>query len=120
MPNAPVHLLIELAYNAKDFQIVGAPSWANSEGYDVTAKAEGNATFETMRPMLQSLLADRFKLRLHRETRDLPVYELVEAKGGLKIAPDRCGAEWQAEVKARQSSMCSSPMPPSASRRCSR
>src|SRR5690242_15909364 len=42
VPSAPLHLLIQLAYDAKDYQIVGEPAWANSDGYDITAKAAGN------------------------------------------------------------------------------
>jgi uncharacterized protein (TIGR03435 family) len=68
--------LIQAAYNVKEFQILEGPSWVNSDRYDVDARAPGAATFEQMRPMLQSLLADRFKLALHRDTRKLPVYEL--------------------------------------------
>jgi len=62
--------LIELAYNMKKFQVLGAPSWATSDRYVINAKAEGDANFDQMRPMLQSLLADRFKLTLHREQRN--------------------------------------------------
>jgi uncharacterized protein (TIGR03435 family) len=87
----PLTLLIEWAYNLKDFQVVGLPSWANSDGYDISAKAEGDATFEQMRPMLQSLLAERFNLTFHRGTKELPVYELRVAKGGLKIAATKEG-----------------------------
>jgi uncharacterized protein (TIGR03435 family) len=81
-----------VAYNVGDFQVTGGHSCVNSDGYDIIAKADGNATFAQMRPMLQSLLADRFQLTLHRETQDLPVYELAAAKGGLKIvaAKDGC------------------------------
>jgi len=75
-----------VAYDVEDFQVMGGPSWASSDGYDVNAKAGGNATFAQMRPILQSLLADRFQLTLRRETKDLPVYELTVAKGGIKIA----------------------------------
>ena len=57
-----------------------------SDRYAIEATAAGNATPDQMRAMLQSLLADRFKLTLRRETRTLPVYELVVADGGLKIA----------------------------------
>jgi uncharacterized protein (TIGR03435 family) len=92
MVGVPVTVLIELAYNLKDFQVVGSPSWANSDGYDISAKAEGDATFEQMRPMLQSLLADRFKLILQRETKELPVYELGVAKGGLKMVATKEGS----------------------------
>jgi uncharacterized protein (TIGR03435 family) len=78
--NVPLHLLIQLAYNAKEYQIVGEPAWANSERYDVTAKTDSNASFEQMRPMLRSLLAERFNLALRRATKELPVYELTAAK----------------------------------------
>ena len=88
--NVPLYLLIQLAYNAKDYQIVGEPAWANSERYDVTAKTENNASFEQMRPMLRSLLAERFSLALHGVTKELPVYELTAAKGGLKTEDGSC------------------------------
>ena len=88
--NVPLRLLIELAYNAKDYQIVREPAWANSDRYDVTAKTETNASFEQMRPMLRSLLAERFSLALHGVTKELPVYELTAAKGGLKIEDASC------------------------------
>jgi uncharacterized protein (TIGR03435 family) len=77
--------LIQAAYDVKDFQILEAPSWVDSARYDVDARAPGATTFEQMRPMLQSLLADRFRLAFRRETRQLPVYELVAARNGLKI-----------------------------------
>jgi uncharacterized protein (TIGR03435 family) len=70
--SVPLNFLIQLAYNVKDFQVLGGPAWVGSDRYDVTAKPEGDSTFEQMRPMLQSLLADRFKLTLRRETRELP------------------------------------------------
>ena len=82
----PVTLLIQVAYGMRDFQIAGTPSWANSDLYDISAKTQGNATFEQMQPMVGSLLTDRFQLKFHRETRSMPVYELVAATGGLKIA----------------------------------
>jgi uncharacterized protein (TIGR03435 family) len=67
-------------------RISGGPAWINSERYDINAKAEGNASKETMNgPMLQALLEDRFSLKTHRETREVPVYELTVAKGGAKL-----------------------------------
>ena len=57
-----VSVLIQAAHNVKEFQVVGAPGWVNTERYDVDARAPGAATFEQMRPMLQSLLAKRFQL----------------------------------------------------------
>ena len=88
----PLTALIQMAYNVKNFQLSGAPSWARSDRYDVYAKALGNATFEQMQPMLQSLLAERFKLALHREIRELPVYELVPAEGGFNIEATKVGS----------------------------
>ncbi len=82
----PVTVLIQVAYNVKDFQVSGGPSWTRSERYDVSARAEGPATFEQMRPMLQSLLADRFRLTLRREAKEMPLYELAPAEGGLQIS----------------------------------
>jgi uncharacterized protein (TIGR03435 family) len=83
----PTRTLIQLAYGVRDFQIVGEPSWVNDERYDVEARAEGTTSFNQMRPMLQALLADRFKLAVRRETKTGRVYELVPARGGLKITP---------------------------------
>src|SRR5688572_23107361 len=87
-----VSVLIQAAHNVKEFQVVGAPGWVNTERYDVDARAPGAATFEQMRPMLQSLLAKRFQLAFHRESRPLPVYELVPASKGLKITPMKDGS----------------------------
>jgi uncharacterized protein (TIGR03435 family) len=78
-----------VAYNVRDEQILGGLTWASSDGYVITAKAEGNPSFEQMRPMLQSLLVDRFNLKLRKEIRDLDAYELTVAKGGLKVAPSQ-------------------------------
>lgn len=90
--HVPLSVLIQLAYNVREFQVLGGPSWTKSDRYEVVAKANGNATFEQMRPMLQALLADRFQLALRRETRELPVYELTVAKGGLKIEATKAGS----------------------------
>ncbi len=87
--NVPLRFLIRVAYDVKDFQIAGGPAWINSDRYDITAKSESDATFAQMRPMLQSLLADRFKLALHRELKELPVYDLVAAKSGLKLTASK-------------------------------
>lgn len=87
----PVSVLIQIAYNVNGLQLDGGPSWVRSDRYEVDARAEGSATFEQMRPMLQSLLADRFKLTLRRETRQLPVYELLPDRAGLKMMPMKEG-----------------------------
>jgi uncharacterized protein (TIGR03435 family) len=59
----------------------------DSTSYDILAKAAGPVPVRELRLMLQQLLADRFKLTLHRETKEMPVYELTVAKGGPKL-PD--------------------------------
>jgi uncharacterized protein (TIGR03435 family) len=89
--NAPLMMLIQNAYAVQAFQVVGGPAWINSEGYDIEAKPEGNADRQQMWLMLQTLLADRFKLALHRDTKELPVYALSVTKGGLKQPPPKEG-----------------------------
>jgi uncharacterized protein (TIGR03435 family) len=83
--NAPVRLLMQNAYEVQAFQILDGPAWINSEYYDIDAKTDGNVSRAQTFLMLQSLLEDRFGLKIHRETRDLPVYSLVAAKGGSKL-----------------------------------
>ena len=72
------------AYDVLSDQISG-PNWLDSSRYDIDAKIPADTTREQFRVMLQNLLAERFHLRLHREKKDFPVYELVVAKGGPKL-----------------------------------
>ena len=90
--SAPVRLLMQNAYTVQSFQIVGGPAWIDSERYAIEAKADGNASRAEIFLMLQSLLEDRFQLKIHRETRELPVYALVPARGGLKLPPPKEGS----------------------------
>ncbi len=60
----------------------GGPGWMDSEHFDIEAKAEGDPSREEENLMVQSLLEDRFKLVIHRETRQLPIYTLVVSKSG--------------------------------------
>ena len=83
--NGPVGIL-EWAYGVRDFQVSGAPEWLGRELFDIDATAEHPSTEGQIRQMVQALLADRFKLRLHRETREIPVYALVVGKDGPKLA----------------------------------
>jgi len=78
--------LITFAYGVHSRQIVGAQPWMSSERYDVSATptATGVPTERQLRAMLQSLLADRFKLTFRRETRELPAYVITVAPGGPK------------------------------------
>jgi bla regulator protein blaR1 len=95
-------MLIMSAYGVNPHQISGAPVWLTSERYDIEAKMDP-ATAEELRKlsedqrraatqhMLQMLLADRFKLRVHQETKDLPIYALVVAKNGPKLQEAKPG-----------------------------
>jgi uncharacterized protein (TIGR03435 family) len=85
--NVSLRRLIQSAFDVNDFQIVGGPAWIGTEKYDVEAKADVSAVTGHVDygPMLQALLADRFKLKAHRETKELPVYSLVVAKNGPKL-----------------------------------
>jgi len=85
--------LVDFAYGVDGFQVSGGPRWVYTtdlygpDVYDVTAKAQGEAipSGDQFRQMLQALLADRFQLRIHRETKEMPVYELVIARNGPKL-----------------------------------
>jgi uncharacterized protein (TIGR03435 family) len=83
--NVWLRFLIQMAWNVKDFQVSGGPAWAASDRFDINAETPADVRFEEMRPMLQALLEDRFHLVLHRESKELPVYALVAAKGGIKL-----------------------------------
>ncbi len=83
--NVNVRFLMQQAFGIRDFQIVGAPGWVSSERYDITAKAEGAASPEQLKPMLQALLAERFQMTFHRETKEVMGYVLVLGKGASKM-----------------------------------
>jgi uncharacterized protein (TIGR03435 family) len=90
--NYSLRLLIQTAYGGDPSQILGGPDWIGSDRYDIQAKAEESVSGKQMTgPMLQALLEDRFKLRVHRETRQLPVYELTLARSGVKMPRAKAG-----------------------------
>jgi len=116
-----VQMLIRVAYGVEDNQISGAPGWVSSEKYDVEAKMDpdtadklkklGEAQTEpARRHMLQTVLADRLKLATHRETKELPIYSLVVAKGGLKLHEAKPGDTYPNGIKG----MDGRPAPPGA------
>ena len=81
--NNPVDNLIGNAYN--NHKLIGAPEWVESDRYDLEATASGSPNREQMMQMLQVLLADRFRLKIHPEQREETVYHLVVARGGLRM-----------------------------------
>ena len=76
--------LLTIAYDVKGYQIAG-PATLDTERFEITATMPPTTTKEQFQVMLQNLLAERFKLTLHRETKELPVYSLVLAKSGSKL-----------------------------------
>lgn len=85
--NMSLRRLIREAYQVQDFQITGGPSWRDSDHYDVSATALGNPRPDRVRLMLRRLLAERFMLSLHTETKELPLYSLIMARKNGAIGP---------------------------------
>lgn len=84
--NATVSFLIQYAYGIKDFQLSGGPGWMGSDKFDIDAKGEAKTGDREFPSMMRTLLADRFQLKSHQETRTLPVFDLVVAKDGPKFS----------------------------------
>ena len=82
---APLKLLIENAYGVPGFLISGGPDWIDSTGFDIDATAGGNPSRAEVWLMLRSLLEERFQLKVHREMRLMPVYDLSVAPGGAHL-----------------------------------
>ena len=92
--NTPVRMLITFAYQIQGYQLVGGPDWIANERYDVVAKMEGDPPAvipgtgaDHMMLAARTFLADRFKLAIHKETREMDIYALVMAKPGGKPGP---------------------------------
>jgi uncharacterized protein (TIGR03435 family) len=85
MRNVSLESCIRWAYNVPQRQISG-PGWLNLERFDIVAKSSSPASEMQLRLMLQTLLADRFKLALHRESKEMSVFVLLVGKGGHKLS----------------------------------
>jgi uncharacterized protein (TIGR03435 family) len=102
LPCVTLQNLLQMAYgtfgdgatiNAQPLPMEGGPAWMQSEHYSVSAKADGPVRTEMLAgPMLQAFLEERFQLKAHRETREMPVYAMTVAKIGLKVEPLAEGA----------------------------
>ncbi len=88
-----IKFLLEWAYGILPAQHSGGPAWLDTDRYDIEAKAAGNATDDEIKRMTQTLLADRFKLRFHRETRDEPVLMVSLGKTAPKLIPAKEGEQ---------------------------
>jgi len=82
--NLPLSRLIMAAYDVKSYQVTG-PSWMDTTRFDIVAKVPMGATKEEFRQMLQNLLKERFKLVIHKESKDEPIYALLVGKNGVKM-----------------------------------
>jgi uncharacterized protein (TIGR03435 family) len=110
--NISLERLIAVAYSVTDFQIVSSIPWLESQRYDLEARAPGPASTPQMRLMLQPLLADRFKLKLHRETREMKIYTLTQVKSGsvgprlVEIPNGECGTETTPQAALKNGTPC--------------
>jgi uncharacterized protein (TIGR03435 family) len=94
--NMSVMDLITFAYGVRDAEVFDGPGWLRSSLYDIAAKAPAGTTARQTPRMMQSLLEERFQLRIRRENRDMPVYSLRVASGGPRFEPAKegsCGTE---------------------------
>jgi uncharacterized protein (TIGR03435 family) len=82
--NVSLRILLSAAYDVPPFEIVG-PAWIDSAMFDILARSPKGVPDTQMGPMLQALLKDRFLAAVHRETRELPSYEMIAAKNGVKL-----------------------------------
>jgi uncharacterized protein (TIGR03435 family) len=83
----PLGFFIRYAYATQDYQLEGGPGWIQTENYVVEGKAATNHNPQEVRSMVQALLEDRFALKIHRETKNGPIYSLVMARKGSKMKP---------------------------------
>jgi uncharacterized protein (TIGR03435 family) len=80
--NLTARTLIREAYSLEENQVLGGPSWIDADGFDVEARVAPNTSGADVRLMLRALLAERFALSTHAETRQLPIYVLTETRDG--------------------------------------
>ncbi|HEY6305296.1 MAG TPA: TIGR03435 family protein [Candidatus Angelobacter sp.] len=96
-------MLLARAYGMRAYQISG-PNWMETERYDIDAKYPAETKPEDFRLLLQKLLADRFRLVLHRKMREMSRYRLVVAKGGPKLSPAQKLPEYK-DAEERKAAM---------------
>lgn len=116
--NVPLRLMIGFAYQVQDFQIVAGPDWLGTARFDVVGKAEtGNPSQDELRLMLRSLLADRFKLVVRPDKREMPTYSLVPARadGNPGAQLRRSDANCSAPASAPSAPLATGQIPPCGS-----
>src|SRR5579863_10277682 len=93
--------MLRYAYDVRDIQISGGPAWLDSDHWDIAATAGREVTDDERKKMLQALLRERFKMTIHRESKELPVYALVVAKNGSKLKPNTEGNQERVMLNAK-------------------
>jgi len=83
--NVTLRMLIRNAYQLQDFRMIGGPGWMDTDRFDVEATAGASVPFDQIRAMTRTLLEDRFRLKTHTETRELPIYVLSVARRDAKL-----------------------------------
>jgi uncharacterized protein (TIGR03435 family) len=109
----PLRLLLRQALQKPDYQIIGAPGWVDTERYTIAAKAASGTAQSAMPVMMVNLLKDRFQMTSHTETRELPIFNLVLARGDRRPGPNlkQSSAECQAMIAARAAGAGAPPAP---------
>jgi uncharacterized protein (TIGR03435 family) len=120
--NVTLRLLIRNAFQLQDFQITGGPSWLGSDHFDINAKVPDEfRDLPPMRPgsgpgplqqMIRALLTDRFKLAVHNETKDSPIYALILARSDGKLGPQLKPSTTDCEAMFAAGRRRGGPMPP--------
>jgi uncharacterized protein (TIGR03435 family) len=90
--DATLQVLMQYAYGVQPFQLAGGPGWVSSTRYAIDARAGAAVERERLFLMLQSLIEDRFRLKTHREMKDMPAFRLAADRRGLKLPAPRDGA----------------------------
>ena len=96
--NIPVKLMISLMYKVPTRQILGGPDWMDSDRYNVEAKTDGSYNIDDLHTMYQNLLADRFNLKFHKETKEGPVYALLVDTPGSKMKINSSPLDFQIPI----------------------
>jgi uncharacterized protein (TIGR03435 family) len=86
--NVPLRFVIRQAYRVPEARILGGPAWLDTDRYDIVATAPNSVTGDALREMLRGLLDERFGLKLHQETRAMPIYELRLARPDGALGPN--------------------------------
>jgi uncharacterized protein (TIGR03435 family) len=96
---ATVRLMINLMYKVPMKQITGGSAWLDTDLWDIQAKADHSYNLDDLHTMFQNLLADEFKLKFHKETREGPVYALMVDKGGSKMKVNDKAQDYEVPIQ---------------------